>query len=159
MTKVTQIRLKEETIMTVQEYIEKCGISRRTAYRWIEEGRLKANKSNGVWHIDDRAVSGDIDMTQLDTETDSEISWEELIEQLRSENGYLRQELSKVNQTVADSQKTISDVEQQHENERQRSDTIIMQLSKQFEKQTFLLEEMDNRSLWKRFKVAFGFRE
>jgi hypothetical protein len=49
----------------------------------------------------------------------------------------------------------------------QRSDTIILQLTRQFEEQTNLLEDMrgkfdtatpaDHRSLWSRVKATFGF--
>lgn len=39
----------------------------------------------------------------------------------------------------------------------ERSDTIIMKLTMQLEKQTLMLEDMRNRSLWRRFKGALGF--
>jgi len=39
----------------------------------------------------------------------------------------------------------------------ERSDTIIMQLTKQLEKQTLMLEDMRNRSLWFRLKAVLGF--
>jgi hypothetical protein len=39
---------------------------------------------------------------------------------------------------------------------RQRSDTIILQLTRQFEAQTKLIEDMRHRSLWARVKTAFG---
>lgn len=47
-------------------------------------------------------------------------------------------------------------LKQAHEAQ-QQSNMIIMQLTKQLEQQTLMLEDMRNRSLWTRVKAALGF--
>jgi predicted site-specific integrase-resolvase len=70
----------------------------------------------------------------LDEEEDFPSDDGKLINQMQAEIEYLREELSQA---------------------RQRSDTIIMQLTKQLERQTLVLEDMRNRSFWRRIKMAF----
>jgi excisionase family DNA binding protein len=120
--------------MTVQDFVQQYGVSRRTVYRWIESGKIRATKIDDKWDIDDDI---DIDVTYGAEYADTNKLLQQQIEQLQGENQYLRNKLD------------------QAQEDRLRADTIIMQLTKQFEQQTLLLEDMRNRSLWRRLKMAF----
>ena len=50
----------------------------------------------------------------------------------------------------------LQESRQREDGARQRSDTIILQLTRQFEEQNKLIEDMRHRSLWSRVKTAFG---
>ncbi len=121
--------------MTVQEFAQKHGVSQRTVYRWIESGKVHGIKIDDTWKIDDN-----VDMTN-DMNIVSVLRQQ--IEQLQSENEYLRNKLDQSQ-------------DEAHE-DRLRTDTIIMQLTKQLEQQTLLIEDMRHRSLWTRVKTALGF--
>jgi len=123
--------------MTVNEFMKKHGVSRRTVYNWIKSDEIEAKKERGKWHISDDT---DVPLDDTDAKQDGK---DELIEQLRSENEYLREELSQTNGTIADMQ--------------QRHDTIVMSLSNQVDRQQKMLEDMRNRSLWFRVRTALGF--
>ena len=111
----------------VSEAAERLGISERQVRNWIKDGKLKAEKSNGKWHID-----GSLEVTEgnrAESDNSDEVEW------LRQQVEELQAELSET---------------------RKRSDTIIMQLSKQLDKQMLMLEDMRNRSLWRRIKMALS---
>jgi len=46
---------------------------------------------------------------------------------------------------------------EQYAEAQQQSNMIIMQLTKQLEQQTLMLEDMRHKSLWQRVKAALGF--
>lgn len=103
--------------MTIQEACQRLGKSESTVRRWIRSGKLKATIVEGVYDIPESAIHelvNDQAMTSQVEGTD-----QVLIEQLRSENEYLRKELSDT---------------------KERSDTIILQLTRQIESQQRLLE-------------------
>ena len=121
--------------MTVQEYAHKHNISERTVYRMLERGEISGQKVKGKWTVVDNT-------NEIDKLFDTN---EQLVRQLREKQEdieYLRSELSQANQTIADMQ--------------QRHDTIVMSLTKQLENQTLMLEDMRNRSLWRRVKMVFA---
>jgi len=121
--------------MTVGEYAKKYGISEHTVYRKIEKGEIHGEKCQGNWTI----IVKDDDNDSLDNSIKDNGQDDRLIEQLRDEIEYLREKLD------------------QAQEDRQRADTIILQLTKQLEQQTLMLEDLRNRSLWTRLKAAFGF--
>jgi len=138
--------------MTVQDFVQKHKISRRTVYRWIESGKIGATKVDDKWEIDDDVdidIHYDVDLGDNNSDNNTYEYKDQLIEQLRSENEYLRSKLD------------------QAQEDRLRSDTIILQLTRQFEEQTRLIEDMRHpreageskagRSMWSRVKTAFGF--
>lgn len=127
--------------LTVQEYMRTSGISQATVYRHIKAGKLTTDKVDDTLYIIINDENNDKNETQIETE---------LVEQLRTENEYLRQQLE-------EAMKTIKQMQEDSESARQRSDTIILQLTRQFEEQTKLLEDMRHRSLWSRVKTALGF--
>jgi hypothetical protein len=119
-----------EKRLTIQEYMRKAGISQATVYRHIKTGKLKAEKVNGVLHI---IIRDDNNENQFDNG---------LLEQLRKENEYLRQHLGQAMETIQQMQKDS-------ESAKQRSDTIILQLTRELENQQKLLE-YHQEPFWKR---------
>lgn len=121
--------------MTVQEYAHQHNISERTVYRMIERGEIGGHKVNGKWTLANNT-------NEIDKLFDAN---EQIVRQLEAKQDdieYLRAELSQANQTISEMQ--------------QRHDTIIMQLTKQLEQQTLMLEDMRHRSLWRRLKEVFA---
>ena len=150
-------------MMTVQEYAEKQGVSVRTVYRWIEQDKLKTDRV-----LDKLVIVSDGNDTNSDSNIKSEDcpkedihenelllhqqieSYEAQMEQLRSENEYLKNKLDQA-------QETIDNQSLEREKAQERSDTIVLQLTRQLEKQTLMLEDLRNRTFWTRIKTAFSF--
>ena len=116
--------------ITVKEYAQQKGVTTRTVYRWSQKGAIEVKEINGVLHVK-------LDENSVD---DSDI-----ISTLKSENSHLKDEIE-----------FLRDRLEHAEQERQRCDMIIMQLTKQLEQKTLMLEDMRNRSLWRRVKMLFA---
>jgi len=127
--------------LTIQEYMRKSGISQATVYRHIKSGKLNTEKVDGTLYLIINDENNDNNENQFDNE---------LVEQLRTENEYLRQQLE-------EAMRTIQRMQDDSESAKQRSDTIILQLTRQFEEQTKQIEDMRHRSMWSRVKATFGF--
>ena len=127
--------------LTIQEYMRKSQISQATVYRHIKSGKLNTEKVDGTLYLIINDESNDNNENQFDNE---------LVEQLRTENEYLRQQLE-------EAMRTIQRMQDDSESDKQRSDTIILQLTRQFFEQTKLLEDMRHRSMWSRVRTALGF--
>ena len=133
-----------EAKLSVPEYARQMGVNASTIYRWIRQEKIDTEKIDGVLHV--ILNSEEIDLQNANSQ-------EAIIAQMRSEIEYLREENRQLRDELSES--------------RQRSDTIILQLTRQFEAQTKLIEDMrgkfdtatpaDHRSLWARVKTAFGF--
>jgi excisionase family DNA binding protein len=123
---------------TVAEASEIIGISERTVLNWIHEGKLEAKKDGKAWQI----YTNLAEFSQ-NSEKNAEIAslLQEQVNNLHQQNAELMQQNSELIRQLAETS--------------ERSDTIIMQLSKQLEQQTFLLEDLRQRSLWRRVKMAF----
>ena len=119
-----------EKKFTIQEYVTKARISQATVYRHIKIGKLKAEKVNGTLYV---IIKDDNSENQYDNE---------LLEQLRKENEYLRQQLEQA-------MGTIQQMQTDSESAKQRSDTIILQLTRELENQQKLLE-YHQEPFWKR---------
>jgi len=119
-----------EKKLTIQEYIGKTGISQATVYRRIKAGKLKSEKLDGTLYI---IISDDNNENHFDNR---------LLEQLRTENEYLRQQLGQA-------METIQQMQNDSESAKNRSDTIILQLTKELENQQKLLE-YHPEPFWKR---------
>jgi hypothetical protein len=98
-------------------------ISQATVYRHIQQGKIETERNNGKLHI---ILNSDAILNQNENE---------LVAQLRKENQFLQEELRKALET-------IQQMQQDAAYSQQRSDTIILQLTRQFEEQTKLLEDM-----------------
>lgn len=54
-------------------------------------------------------------------------------------------------------QNSLTESQMERREAKERSDTIIMHLTKQLEEKTVMLEDMRSRSIWTRVKTALGF--
>ena len=106
--------------MTIHEVCQRLGKSESTIRRWIRDGKLTSTKVNGVNQIPESEVDA-LSSTMSDNRsmTGAVTGQEELITQLRSEVEYLRQELKET---------------------KERSDTIVLNLTRQLEQSQRLLE-------------------
>lgn len=129
--------------VTIQEYAQIKGVSDRTVYRWLKSGDIEVQEIKGRLHL---KVDYDSDDT-IDTKSDNENQMSE-IQYLKDNIEYLQNQLSQALQTIDKMQE-----------DRQRSDTIIMQLTRQLEQQTLMLEDLRHRSLWQRVKAVFATAE
>ncbi len=126
--------------LRVSEYARLTSDNEKSIYRKIHNGELKSEKLKGILHIICEELPSDPDRNSSDNQI--LVEKDARIEQLKNENEYLRKELSKA-------QEELSEV-------RQRSDTIILQFTKQLEQQKLMLEDMRNRPLWRRVKMLFA---
>jgi len=144
--------------VTVSEASRLLDVTERTIQRYIKENKYPSQLKNGRRYIlldlSEDVINGLKNSENVMTEkefvvtddhkTESLVSEanmkDKLIDKMSSEIEYLREELSKTREELYQS--------------RQRSDTIILQLTRQFEKQTLLLEDMRQRSFWQRIKMA-----
>jgi len=106
--------------MTIQEASQRLGKSESTVRRWIRQGKLAATMVDGVYDIPESALNGylnDQPMTRQVEGVD-----QPMIDRLKAENEYLKERI------------------QELEDARQRSDTIVLQLTRQLEQSQRLLE-------------------
>ncbi len=143
--------------LSVPEYATIMKISPPTVYRRIKAGKLETETIDGVLHVivDESQLNSD-EIQQRSGELFSEL--QNRIEAQQSEIQYLREELSKVNTELSDTRQShdqiIQQMQQDASESQQRSDTIILQLTRQLETQTLMLEDMRNRSFWRRIKMT-----
>ena len=122
--------------LTITEYCSKFAVAESTVRYRVHTNKLQSEMIEGKLHV----IVDDSEINAVSQENHSE-----LITELRQQNEYLQQELSQA---------------LQRENEaRERSDTIVLQLTKQLENQTLMLEDTrkeSERSLWRRVKTVFA---
>ena len=124
----------------VSEYAQIKGIHKKTVYRWIKNGDINAKEIDGVMHVD---IDNERDIDDEANATDAT---------LVQQNCYLQKTIDNLQTQLAQAHEIIREMQQ----DRQRSDTIILQLTRQLENQTLMLEDMRNRSLWCRVKMLFA---
>jgi len=73
--------------------------------------------------------------------------------------GVSSQELTQASETISETQKRYDEAQERHNEAQQQSNMIIMQLTKQLEKQTLLLEDIKDRSIWRRVKTACALKK
>ena len=124
--------------LSISEVAKLLGVSEKTIRNRIKRGEIIAELVNGKYAIKESDL--------LNTENGNQggnVSTQALLEQLKSENEYLRKELSKA-------QDELSEV-------RQRSDTIIITLTQRFDDKIKMIEDMRQRQpLWQRVKARFS---
>lgn len=121
--------------ITVSEYAKQQKVTERTVYRWVKNGDVSSKKMKGVLHIkvgEEQAREDDIILT------------------LKSENRHFKEEIEYLRGRLEQASETIDTIGE-------RSDTIILQLTRQLESKQKQLEDLRDSSLWRRFKVALGF--
>jgi len=137
-----------EEYLSVAEAAQRVGKTTQYLYLLIKQGKLKAKKDNGSYKVDLAnlmQVFGKNEEVKLLDKYLTIIcqifqkTIDELQDQLKTKNAQIE---------CLQSELSLS---------RQRSDTIILQLTRQFDEQTKLLEDMRHRSLWSRVKTVFGF--
>ena len=146
--------------ITVLEYANIKGVSKQAVQQQISKGKLKAEKIDGQWFINEvpsvvtnqqanlgtnqqtstnnQKVSADNQKVSADNQKVSADNQKELLDQLKSENEYLRNKLDGADEA------------------RTRSDTIIMQLTQQLERTQMQLEDLrETKTLWQRVRSVF----
>jgi len=140
-------RKNEENMKTVSEFARQHNVTNRAVYNWIEQGKIQAKKVEGKLRIFEENANEKVKFFEENVNSNEN---DKLAENLESEIDYLRKELTQAHETLAEANQTIADMQKRH-------DTIVMQLTKQLEQQTLMLEDMRHRSLWRKVKSALGF--
>ena len=142
--------------MAVSEYAKKEGVVPSTIYRRIEKGVLQSIIEDniqkviipGQWH-DDSKVSQNANLVLQYAELKAKVN------QLESE----KLELLRVLQETQEGRKRADEIIQQMQADaseaQQRSDTIILQLTRQFDEQTKLLEDLRQKQDAKWYQRLF----
>ena len=94
--------------LTVKEFAEAAGLSRATIYRYIKQGKLDAERINGVLYVIQPETQNETGETETETLRNS----------VRTE--FLRDENEKLRQEVSDLRQRLSQLETENENLRQR---------------------------------------
>jgi len=146
--------------ITVLEYAKRKGVSKQAVQQQINKGKLEAEKIEGQWFINEeptvdvnfgtgqqaglganqQAGLGANQQAGLGANQQAGLgaNQQELLDQLRSENEYLRNKLD------------------DSDGARVRSDTIIMQLTQQLERTQLQLDSLrETTTLWQRVKAIF----
>jgi len=121
------------------------GISERTLRRHIQDGKLQAKREgNRVFVLVDIADSEAVNSGQ-GADMSGHIADTPLLDQIQKENELLRQQLTEKDKQIGKLQEEISE-------HSQRTDTIIMQMTRQLEQSQMMLEsaEQKARSWWSR---------
>ena len=130
--------------ITVLEYAKRKGVSKQAVQQQINKGKLEAEKIEGQWFINEEpTVDANLGTGQqaglgANQQAGLGANQQELLDQLRSENEYLRNKLD------------------DSDGARVRSDTIIMQLTQQLERTQLQLDSLrETTTLWQRVKAIF----
>ena len=140
---------------TVKEYSEKIQVDLSTIYRQIKSGKIQSELVDGVLHVVCDEENGvKIEAADANVIANDANSNQNLIAQMQSEIEFLHKELSKATETIAQMQ-------QDAESAKERSDTIVLQLTQQLSEQTKLLEDMRQKEEKKGgfFKRLLGRKE
>ena len=145
-----------EKWLSLGEACQTLGVSERTLQRRIKEGKFPTKREGKRRYVlVDVQEENQPDGGQIPDIPDT-VS---LIDKLESEAEDLRKTLSDTQKTLADTQLSLHDTQREFNESRQRSDSIIMQLSKtvdnqqlQIQDQTFLIENLRQpKPLWRRW--------
>ena len=130
--------------ITVLEYAKRKGVSKQAVQQQINKGKLEAEKIEGQWFINEEpTVDANLGTGQqaglgANQQAGLGANQQGLLDQLRSENEYLRNKLD------------------DSDGARVRSDTIIMQLTQQLERTQLQLDSLrETTTLWQRVKAIF----
>ena len=121
--------------MTIQEACQRLGKSESTVRRWISTKKLDATKIDGLWDIPDAAINdylndqspagSDQANDQSDDQSpvgDDQAGDQRILKRLEDENTYLKERIAEM------------------EAARERSDTLMLQMTRQVEQSQRLLE-------------------
>ena len=136
------------TFVKVSEYAQQQNVDRATVYRWIKNGDVAAKEIDGVLHVN---VDGDGNEADATDETPmQQIRYlKELVDNLQTQ---LSQALTTIDDMRQNYDKTIQQIQADAESSKERSDTIILQLTQQVEQLTnqnqLLLEDLRPKRRW-----------
>lgn len=106
--------------VTVQEYAQIKGVHERTVYRWVKNNDVDVKEIDGKTHV------------KLDGQGNGEIDKDARIASLMSENQHLNADVEYLKTQLAQALTTIDTMQE----DRQRSDTIVLSLTQQVEQLT-----------------------
>ena len=145
--------------MTVQEYASKIGVATSTVYRRIERGALQALSENGVQMV----IVPDDSTDNNNAEQDTNFALQtQHIDELNRQIERLESQLDAMQESRNHADKIIQQMQADLESSKERSDTIVLQLTQQLDKLTeqnqaltqqnqLLLEDLrPKRRFWKR---------
>jgi len=124
--------------LKVSDYARLVTDSEKTIYRKIKRGELKSEQIEGVLHV----VCDELPSVMTSPLTDTQILKDARIELLEREGELLEKENEHLRQQVEQLTKTIQQMQTDASSSKERSDTIILQLTQQLDNQTRLLEDM-----------------
>lgn len=116
--------------MTIREAAQRIGKSESALRRAIKAGKLRAELIDGKYDIAEEALNAYASPMRKEGAPTRDI---EELERLRMENEALRRELENVKSKLEEKDRLLED-------NRQRQDTTILQLTRQLENQQRLLE-------------------
>ncbi len=120
--------------MTIQEACQRLGKSESTIRRWLRQGKLEAIKVHGLWDIPEAAINdylndqspagSDQSNDQADDQSPvgDDRANDQMIDRLKEENSYLKERIAEMDAA------------------RERSDTLMLQMTRQVEQSQRLLE-------------------
>jgi len=136
--------------LTVSEYASKFKVNESTVRYRIKTGKLQSEMIDGKLHVvfEDEEITSDLQENYI-----------KQIEQLLKQIEYLQEELSQSLQREHESRESadviIQQIQQDAEAAKQRSDTIILQLTLKFDEQTKLLEDLRQKQDAKWYQRLF----
>ena len=140
-----------EKWLTVAEACQALDISERTLRRRLKEGKFETKRDGRCSYI---LVEAPEHSPAIGSQMPA-IN-EQLVQQIQSENKYLRSELTATRQTLADIQAELAEASQRAEESSKRSDTIILQMTQQLERANLQIEDFTrNQTVWQRVKAIF----
>lgn len=165
--------------MTVSEYAQKHGLSEETVRRYIRDGKISAVKNGRSYDIIENTTTHDGNTTTTYNRNTTEIQQQALKEEVRGRGrplqtdvqietlqmhvDYLKQLLSEkdgligqLHSELEQIQMTLDEVLEESRESRERSDTIILQLTLKFSEQAKLLEDMRQKQTSPRVKRRDG---
>lgn len=115
----------------VYDYATRMGTAVSTVYRHIKAGKLETEEIDSVTYV----LVDEEELNSIETPFDVIPELKERIEQQQTEIEFLRNELSEARQI-------IQQMQEGSESAKERSDTIILQLTQQLDNQTKLIEDL-----------------
>ena len=136
--------------MTIAEIAKVTGKSEQSIRRAIKAGKLKATLIDGHYEIDEVDLVGDY---RCDSQSDSQ-TIDTDSQALVIENEALKQKISELDARIIEKDKSLDEARKASEEAQQRHDTIVMQLSRQYEQSLKMLEstemKKERKSWWSR---------
>jgi len=120
--------------LKVSEYAKQTGVAPITVYRKIEKGELQAITEDGIKMI----------IVPDDFQGNTEVQQSETVE-LQAEYMDNLNQIDELKEQNHELHKLVQQMQQDSESDKERSDTIILQLTQQLDNQTKLLEDMRNQ--------------